>query len=82
MTDLGLDKRRPSVTLMFMYTQMFLVECSQETVCMRKQSCGLVIAISNYYHHETLGFFFHFIGFICVQKKKLKRALFASFSFQ
>ena len=40
---------------------------------MWKQSCGLVIAISNYYHHETLGvFFFHFIGFICVQKKKWK----------
>ena len=49
---------------------------------MWKQSCGLVIAISNHYHHETCGVFFHFIGFICVQEKRWKRAFFASFSFQ
>ena len=49
--------------------RLFLVECSQETVCMWKQSCGLVIAISNYYHHETLGVFFTLLVLSACRKK-------------
>ena len=43
---------------------------------MWKQSCGLVIAISNHYHHETLVcLFFHFIG-LSVCRKNERASLF------
>ena len=45
-------------------------------MCMWKQGCGLVIAISNHYHHETLVcLFFHFIG-LSVCRKNERASLF------
>ena len=81
MTDLGLDKRRPSVTLMFMYTQIVSSWVLSGTVCMWKQSCGAGDCYFKLLPSWNTWVFFHFIGFICVQEKKWKRALFASFSF-
>ena len=85
MTDLGLDQRRSSVTLMVMYTQIvssWVLSGNRVHVKAKLQlwagDCYFKLLPS----WNTWGFFFHFIGFICVQENKWKRALFASFSFQ
>ena len=83
MTDLGLDKRRPSVTLMFMYTQIVSSwVLSGNRVHVKAKLWAGDCYFKPLPSWNTWGFFFHFIGFICVQEKKWKRALFASFSFQ